>query len=112
MTLAQLLDYFQHHTKFEFMQGDAQQTLDAARSGSHQHQLAAEMVVAIAAANHCESAAGEVVREVTVKSLGPLRLKYMADDAPVDGFRMLEHTVVAIDDAFNAEALAAKRAKE
>jgi len=109
MTLSQLLDYFQQYTKFDFMQGDAQQTLEAARSGTHASVLAGEMIVAIAEANQCVDANSAIAREVAVKSLGPLRLKYMADDAPVEGFRMLEHSVVAIDDAFNAEALAAKR---
>lgn len=40
-----------------------------------------------------------------MKSLSPLRLKYMADNAPVEGFRMVEKIITTIDAAYNEEAL-------
>lgn len=68
--------------------------------------LCARIASAMVNAIPVDAAQQLVLREVCVKALGPLRLQYMADDAPVEGFRLLEKTIVAIDDSFNDEALA------
>lgn len=73
--------------------------------------LPSKILHTIASHVSAESIEAIVLREQCVKALGPLRLKYMADDAPVDGFRLLEKSIVAIDDSFNDEALQQKTGK-
>lgn len=50
---------------------------------------------------------GETVlaRAEAIASLASLRRRYMGDDAPVEGFRLVERVVLAIDHGFNEEAL-------
>ena len=50
-----------------------------------------------------------IVRVQAVKTLGPIRLFYMKDDAPVEGFRLVEDIVHKIDGAFNDEAMRLKQ---
>jgi len=49
-----------------------------------------------------------IERAQAIKTLGPIRLFYMKDDAPVEGFRMVEDVVHKIDGAFNEEAMRLK----
>ncbi len=105
MTLAELLDYLDANTAFTVLDGDAGETLSKARDGSHKEPIMGEIITTIATASGAEGAAAELTRAETVNALGPLRLKYMADDAPVEGFRMIEGIIHGIDGAFNAEAL-------
>jgi hypothetical protein len=109
MTLGELIRYLDQHSTQHYLQGNEAQTFSLAQQSLLDNSLWAEMINAIAAVNECDDENGVIVREVVVKALGPLRLKFMADDAPVDGFRFLESTIVMIDSAFNDEALAAKR---
>ncbi len=81
MTFSELLLALEHRLPATILNGDAAATLDAARKGTHQHALA------------------------------PIRLEYMKDDAPVEGFRLVEKIVHAIDGAFNDEALRLKTEK-
>ena len=43
-------------------------------------------------------------RATAVNALGPIRLLFMRDDAPAEGFRLVEDVVYRIDGAFNEEA--------
>lgn len=45
----------------------------------------------------------EITRAEAANALQAVRTKYRADDAPVEGFRLVERTVVLIDDAFDIE---------
>ncbi|HET9113532.1 MAG TPA: hypothetical protein VFN66_06650, partial [Burkholderiales bacterium] len=50
-----------------------------------------------------------ITRAQAINTLGPIRLFYMKDDAPVEGFRLVEDIVYKIDGAFNDEAMRAKQ---
>ena len=108
MTLEQLLQYLDHHLDERFLDGDAAQSLAKARDGSHQDPIAAEILTALMSGAGADTPQAELERAAAVKAIGPVRLKYMKDDAPVDGFRLVEKTIVTIDAAYNEEALAAK----
>lgn len=108
MTLAELIGWLDQRTDHTFLAGTAQESLEQARSGSHPDPIAAEVLAAIAEGCGCETAEGPVERAAVVTSLGPLRLKYQADDAPVEGFRLMREAVIAVDEAFDNEALAQK----
>lgn len=105
MTLAELIQYLDAHTKFRYLDGDAQQTLTKARTDQHSNGVVGAIIKAIAEKCACMDARCNLERVDVVNALGPMRLKYMADDAPVDGFRTIEGTIIAIDAAFNDEAL-------
>ena len=106
MTLLQLFSYLNEHTPHEFFKEPAD--LLAAMTGEHSNPLMGNMVRLIAEKSKCENLDCELKREDVVTALGPLRLEYMKDDAPVEGFRLLEGTIPVIDMAFNDEALKAK----
>jgi hypothetical protein len=105
MTLSELLQYLNDNSGYVLLDGDAEETLAKARAGSHPNSLAGEIIGAIAHHCGCDSAQCAVERAQVVSAVGPVRLKYMADDAPVEGFRMVERVVQAVDGAFNEEAL-------
>jgi hypothetical protein len=108
MTFEQLLHYLDYHMDQRFLDGDASETLTKARDGSHRDPIVAEVLVALMDGAGADSADTKLDRATAVKSIGPVRLKYMKDDAPVEGFRLVEKTIVTIDAAYNEEALAAK----
>ncbi|MDH5693575.1 MAG: hypothetical protein OEZ47_10770 [Gammaproteobacteria bacterium] len=74
----------------------------------HTSSFLEEIINSISNGCNCQSLDCTVAREQVVNSLGPKRLELMADDAPVDQFRQIESLVVAIDEAFNTEALASR----
>jgi len=108
MTLEELLTYLDDQMDQRFLDGDAAETLAKARDGSHRDPIVAEVLTALMDGAGADSPGAELERAVAVKAIGPLRLKYMKDDAPVEGFRLVEKTIVTIDAAYNEEALAAK----
>lgn len=108
MTLEQLLTYLDRQMDQRFLDGDATATLARARDGRHRDPYVAEVLVALMDGAGADSPGTELERAAAVKALGPVRLKYMKDDAPVEGFRLVEKTIVTIDAAYNEEALAAK----
>jgi hypothetical protein len=108
MTLEQLLTYLDDEMDQRFLDGNAAETLAKAREGSHRDPFVAEVLTALMNGAGADSPGAELERAVAVKALGPLRLKYMKDDAPVEGFRLVEKTIVTIDAAYNEEALASK----
>ncbi|MDH5547659.1 MAG: hypothetical protein OEZ43_18940 [Gammaproteobacteria bacterium] len=107
MTLGKLIQFLNQNTDYPYATGDGN-ALRHALDGSHPHALIGELLKSIA--QHC--ACGDenclLAREQVVLALGPIRLKYMADDAPAEGFRLIEKSICAIDDAFNQEALRLK----
>ncbi|MDX1812134.1 MAG: hypothetical protein R3240_09315 [Gammaproteobacteria bacterium] len=103
MTLIELFSYLNENTPHQFFSSEAE--LASAISGTHENPLMGQMIKLIAEKNQCTDINDEVKREVVVTALGPLRLEYMKDDAPVEGFRLLEGTIPVIDLAFNDEAL-------
>ncbi len=105
MTLAELLQYLDQNTAFDVLDGPPDETLSKALDGRHRDPLAGRIVKGIAEGNHCIDENSPVIRADSITALGPLRLQYMKDDAPVEGFRMMERTIHAIDGAFNDEAL-------
>lgn len=107
MTFEQLLTFVAEQTNKDFLSSGV--TLEQIIKGHHPHQLIGDMIRRIADYCSCQTLDCELKREDVVKALGPLRLEYMKDDAPVEGFRLLEGAIVAIDLAFNNEALQNKR---
>lgn len=106
MTLLQLFTFLNENTSHQFFQSEDE--LSAAITGQHSNPLMGDMIRLIAEKNGCADINCELKREEVVTALGPLRLEYMKDDAPVEGFRLLEGTIPVIDLAFNDEALKAK----
>ncbi|WP_018936812.1 hypothetical protein [Thioalkalivibrio sp. ALJ24] len=108
MNLSELLNYLDRNLDTEFLDGDAAGTLEKARSGEHKDPIAAEILVALMDGAGADGPDTPLERAEAVKAIGPLRLKYMGDDAPVEGFRLVEKTITTIDAAYNEEALAAR----
>ena len=110
MTLKELLDYLAAHTQYPVLDGDVGQTVHKARTGNHRDALMGAIVK-----NLSEAGGGSIDASITraqaTTALGPIRLQYMKDDAPVEGFRAVERTIHAIDSAFNDEALREKLGK-
>jgi len=109
MTLAELIQYLDANTDFSVLDGDPAATFQKANDGAHADPIIGEILKAIIDGNACGAADCELERGGVVTSVGPLRLKYMADDAPVEGFRAVEGIIQTIDSAFNDEALRMKQ---
>lgn len=105
MTLKELIQHLDSNSGYSILDGDPAQTLLRASQGKHREPLIGEILNAIA--RHCGDAQEDCVveRAQTVSAIGAIRLQYMRDDAPVEGFRMVERIIQAIDGAFNDEAL-------
>lgn len=110
MTFAEMLSYLGAHCKSDIMDGDPAETVNKARSGSHKNPVAGEIIGAMFDKSGLTSVDGEISRAEAVNAIGPVRLRFMKDDAPVEGFRMVEDIVHGIDGAFNDEALRMKEA--
>lgn len=110
MTLKELIDYLATHTQYPVLDGDVAQAMDKARAGRHRDALMGAIIK-----NLSEPGGGVIDAPITraqaTTALGPIRLQYMKDDAPVEGFRMVERIIHAIDSAFNDEALREKLGK-
>lgn len=103
MTFQELFIYLNEHTKYEFITENSK--LEDAMTGKHENELIGEIISNIAKGCGCETIDHSLLRQDVIKAIGPTRLKYMKDDAPVEGFRLVEGTVPVIDAAFNDEAL-------
>jgi len=109
MTFAELTEYLDAKSDFSILDGDGAATFQKAKDGTHQDPIIGEILNAIIEGNDCTEPACALERGGVVTSIGPLRLKYMADDAPVEGFRAVEGIIQTIDSAFNDEALRMKQ---
>ncbi len=109
MTFSDLLSYMLQHSKYNIAQGDVQSTLTAALDGQHSNAIAGHIIAQLYGNSGLHSPADSLERAQAIKALGPIRLHYMKDDAPVEGFRMVEDVVHTIDGAFNDEALRLKQ---
>ena len=108
MTLTELLQYLDQNTPFAVLDGLPGETLIKALENRHSDPLAGRIIKGIVEGNHCADECSPVTRADSITALGPLRLQYMKDDAPVEGFRMVEDIVHKIDGAFNEEAMRLK----
>lgn len=108
MNLAELLQYLEENTDFDILDGSPAESVDKARAGTHKNAYAAEAITTSMEKLGIGSAEDNFERVPFVNSLAPMRLKYMADDAPVEGFRFVEKIIATADAAFNEEALAQK----
>ncbi|MDA8224943.1 MAG: hypothetical protein M0T86_03365 [Betaproteobacteria bacterium] len=108
MTFNELLDYLLHSSKYDIADGDRDHTLNAALDGSHKNPVAGHILAQLYQNSQIASPGDALERVQAVKALGPVRLHYMKDDAPVEGFRMVEDIVHKIDGAYNDEALRQK----
>lgn len=97
-----LLTFLEQKSPGTFIQQDLETTLHLAKGTPENYGQ--EIVQALV--EHCAIDKGEMPleRANAVNALGKIRLKYMKDDAPVEGFRLVEKTIQWIDDAFNEEA--------
>lgn len=107
MTFEELFNYLNEKTPYEYVT-EASPLLESI-NGNHENELIGEVISNVATGCGCEKLSHEIRRQDVIKALGPLRLKYMKDDAPIEGFRLIEGTVPVIDQAFNDEALRAKQ---
>ncbi|MDH5257203.1 MAG: hypothetical protein OEX07_04325 [Gammaproteobacteria bacterium] len=103
MTFQELFIYLNENTKYDFITDTS--PLEGAINGKHENELIGDIISSVAKSCGCETVDQTLLRQDVVKALGPIRLKYMKDDAPVEGFRLVEGTVPVIDQAFNDEAL-------
>lgn len=108
MLFIELLTYVGAHCKYDIMDGDAVATLEAARNGTHKNPVAGKIIADMYGNSGLASPNDAIERAQAIKTLGPIRLFYMKDDAPVEGFRMVEDIVHKIDGAFNDEAMRLK----
>ena len=108
MTLGELLQFLDANTSHDFLAGGVAESLTLARNGEHPDPIAGEILAGIAEGCGATDTDTEVERAQVVNSIGPLRLKYQADDAPMEGFRLMRETVLAIDGAFDDEAIRRK----
>jgi len=108
MTLAELMRYLNGHTDYDVLDGTPAETLGKARAGTHRNPLIGQVIAAFAVQGACEHADAVVERAAMIKAMGPIRLKYMGDDAPLETFRAVQRLVVAVDGAFDDEALRLK----
>lgn len=108
MTFAELVQYLADNTRFPVLDECVLKTIDKARAGSHRDPVMGEIVRAMFEGAGLEGPHSPVTRAQATLALGPLRLRYMKDDAPIEGFRMVDGVVRAIDGAFDEEALRAR----
>ena len=104
MTFRELLTYVGTHSKYDFLNGDVTDTLARTRAGTHPNPLAGRILGALDEKLGRDGLDAPVERASAINALGPLRLAFMRDDAPVEGFRLVEEVVYLIDGAFNDEA--------
>ena len=109
MTFIELLSYISTHSKYDIMDGDINQTLTAALDGKHKNPVIGNIIAQMYQNGGISQLDESIVRAQAVKTLGPIRLFYMKDDAPAEGFRLVEDIVHAIDSAFNDEAMRLKQ---
>ncbi len=103
MTFQELFTYLDQNTPYDYITDDS--PLADAIEGKHENQLIADIISSVAKSCGCSNIEQTILRQDVISALGPLRLKYMKDDAPVEGFRLIQGAVPAIDLAFNDEAL-------
>ncbi|MEW5709868.1 MAG: hypothetical protein AB1830_13340 [Pseudomonadota bacterium] len=108
MTFAELLAYLDAHTPQGLLDGTPEETVAKARAASHRDPVAGAIVASLFQGSGLQAVGDPIARERAVAALGPLRLAYMKDDAPVEGLRRVERVVHAIDRAFDEEALRLK----
>ncbi len=109
MTFNELLAYVLQHAKYDLSDGDLAHTLSAALAEQHKNPIAGHIIAQMYQNSALASPDDSLERIQAVKALGPIRLHYMKDDAPVEGFRLVEDVVHKIDGAYNDEALRHKQ---
>ncbi len=105
MTFNELLGYLMSHSKYDITDGDVSQTFTAAQTGTHKNAIAGHIIAQLFSNSKLADVNDSLERTQAVNALGPIRLFYMKDDAPVEGFRLVEDIVHKIDGAYNDEAL-------
>ena len=108
MTFNELLTYIVQHSKHDIADGDLAHTLSTSLAGQHKNPIAGHIIAQLYTHSTIASPEDNLERIQAVKALGPIRLHYMKDDAPVEGFRLVEDFVHKIDGAYNDEALRLK----
>lgn len=108
MTFIELLEYVGTHCKYDLMDGDIANTLARAIDGTHKNPIVGNIIAQMYKNSGISNPDTAIERAQAIKTLGPIRLVYMKDDAPVEGFRLVEDIVHKIDGAFNDEAMRLK----
>jgi len=112
MTFAELLQQLEQYLPGQILDGSTAETLTKACAEKHRHALAGRIIACLFEKNGLSDTAAPITRSQAVAALAPIRLEFMKDDAPVEGFRLVEKIVHAIDGAFNDEALRIKTEKK
>lgn len=108
MTFAELLQYLHDAAGLDVLDGTPEQTLVKAQSNRHKNLLTGQIIAGMFLKTGLVSVDDPITRAQAVTAIGPIRLVFMKDDAPVEGFRLVEKIVEGIDSAFNDEALRLK----
>ncbi len=108
MTFAELLQQLEKRLPGHILDGDAAETVSKARDGRHKHVLGAKIIFSLFEHSRLPDVSALISRSQAVAALAPIRLEFMKDDALVEGFRLVEKIVHAIDGIFNDEALRQK----
>lgn len=110
MTFSELVQYLADTTRFAVLDECVLKTIDKARAGTHRDPIMGEIIRSMFESASLEGPHSSISRAQATLALGPLRLRYMKDEAPADAFRMVDGIVQAIDRAFDEEALRVKYA--
>ncbi len=109
MTFIELFSYLGSHSKYDIMDGNIEQTLALSLEGKHKNPVIGNIIAQMYKNSGIQQLDETITRAQAINTLGPIRLFYMKDDAPVEGFRLVEDIVYKIDGAFNDEAMRSKQ---
>lgn len=108
MTFTELLQYLHDKAGLDVLDGTPEETLAKAQNNRHKNLLTGQVIAGMFLKTGLVSVNDPITRAQAVTAIGPIRLVFMKDDAPVEGFRLVEKIVQGIDGAFNQEALRLK----
>jgi hypothetical protein len=108
MSFVELLEQLEARLPGQILDGTPAETLAKARAGRHRDALAGQIVALLFDKSGAAGVGSVLERSAPTHKLSVLCLGFMKDDAPVAGLRLVENVVLAIDGAYNDEALAQK----
>ncbi len=109
MTIAEPLEQLDARLPGQILDGSPAETLAKARAARLRHPLVGRVPATLYDNSGVAGLESAVARSQAARALGALRLEFMKDDAPVEGSRLVESVVLAIDGADNDEALTQER---
>jgi hypothetical protein len=105
MTPNELLHYLHEHSTVRLLDGTAEESIRRAVTNDHSQSVASEIIRALNERAGDAGGGALLERVDAVKCRGPFRLKYMADDAHVASFRVVEKAITTVDATYREEVL-------